>query len=159
MLVDLAVTGRTEIKAASRRIREQGNPRIVRRELNRALREAAIPAVEHVKQAALHLPAKSHRGILRQRIANSVSAQSKSSGRNPNVSVRVSRAKMKDKAPVPQLMDRGPFRHPVFGREKFVTQEGHPQWFEKTVARDVPIVRERVIEAAGRIVSAMNTGH
>jgi hypothetical protein len=158
MVVEVKITGKAEVKAASRRVRESGNPRAVRKELNQALREAAAPAVEDVKQAALHLPAKSHRRILRQRIADSTSAQAKSGGRDPSVAIRISRARMKGKAPVPQLMDKGPFRHPVFGREKWVQQDGFPKWFEKAVEKSVPEVRERVKEAADHIEAGMSKG-
>ena len=152
MVVEVKIKGREEVIAASRRVREQGNPRVVRKELNTSLKEAAAPAVEDVKSAALNLPAKSKRHILRQRIADSTSAQVKSSGRDPSVKVRISRPKMKDKAPVPQLMDKGPFRHPVFGREKkWVKQDGHKAWFENAIQKTVPEVRARVEEAADHI--------
>jgi hypothetical protein len=151
MPVEVKIKGQDEVKAASRRIREHGNPRVIRKEFNKALREAANPAVQDVKAAALALPAKSHRRILRQRIADSASAQVKSTGKNPSVKVRISRVRMKDKALVPQLMDRGPFRHPVFNRETWVTQPGHPGWFERAVEKSVPQIRERVKEAADDI--------
>lgn len=156
MVMEVKITGKAEVRAASRRIREHGNPRAVRKELNQALREAAAPVVEDVKQAALHLPAKSHRRILRQRIADSTSAQVKSTGRDPSVAIRISRARMKDKAPVPQLMDKGPFRHPVFGREKWIQQDGFPRWFEKTIEKDTPEARERIKDAADRIEAGMS---
>jgi hypothetical protein len=151
MPVGLRVTGRENVISASRRIREHANPREVRKELNRALKEAAIPTADEVRQAALDLPAKSNKRILRQRIASAVSVQVKSGGKNPSVKIRVSRARMRDKAPVPQLMDRGPFRHPVFGREKWAKQEGHKQWFEKVIQKKAPEVRKRIKEAADRI--------
>src|SRR4051812_2748112 len=126
MPVELKVTGKSEVIAAARRVRAGGNPRVVRKELNRALRESAAPAVADVRQAALHLSAKSNRRILRQRIAAATSAQVKSTGKEPSVKIRISRARMRSMAPVPQLMDRGAFRHPVFGRKKkWVQQAGH----------------------------------
>src|SRR3954463_5818591 len=151
MAVEVQIKGVEQIKDASARIRANGNSRVVRKELNTALRESAAPAVQHVKEAALALPAKSRRRVLRQRIADSTSAQVKSTGKEPSVKVRVSRVRMKDKALVPQLMDRGSFRHPVFNRETWVTQEGHPGWFERAIDRDVPSVRERVKTSAERI--------
>lgn len=154
MVVEVKIKGRDEVRAASLRIKTHGNSKVIRKEFTIALKEAADPAAEDVKQAALALPAKSHRRVLRQRIADSVSVQVKSTGKDPSVKIGISRSKMKDKAPVPMLMDRGPFRHKVFGREKWVTQEGHKEWFERSVERDVPEVRERIKETADHIAKS-----
>jgi hypothetical protein len=152
MVVEVKIKGLEEVRAASLRIKENGNSRKVRKELTDGLKEALAPAVDSVKQAALALPAKSHKHLLRQRIADSTSAQIASSYKDPKVKVRVSRAKMKDKAPVPQLMDKGPFRHPVFGREKhWARQEGHKGWFEQAIQKDVPEIRERIKERAEKV--------
>jgi hypothetical protein len=147
------ITGADDLRRVSRQLRGAADAKAMRRELTTGLRQATKPAVRSVKAAAVALPASrpARPGGLRTRMAAATSAQVRTGGRNPTVKVRISRARMGDKAGVARAMDQFSFRHRVFGGDTWVTQRGAPRWFERanksqeaTVRREMKAVLDRL---------------
>lgn len=143
------VTGAEDLRAVSRQLRTVTDGKAMRRDLTKGLRQGVRPAVASVKAAAVTLPAKGPRSTgLRRRMGSATSPQVRTGGRNPVVAVRISRARMGDKAGAARGMDRREFKHPVYGnRDVWVSQRGHPGWFEHAVH-----ARERQVRTSMRAV-------
>lgn len=80
---------------------------------------------------------------LRAAAARTVSVSASSSARSAGVRVR-SRASLMppDQQKLPMYMNRGQWRHPVFGGDTWVTQAVSPGWFDRPAQRHGPRVRE-----------------
>jgi hypothetical protein len=115
--------------------------------MTKALRDAVKPVERDVKAAARGLPAKGPASTeLRQRIAGATGTQVRTTGRSAGVKVRVARKRMGGQAALPQRMNVGQWRHPVFGNtDVWVTQRsGRPRWFDNVNRAAAPMVRRRV---------------
>lgn len=87
-------------------------------------------------------------GGLSGAIARSVVVSTRYSGRNTGVNIRASGAKMPETnmRRLPRYVDRGSWRHPVFGNPKaWVTQASWaPGWFLDTGKQQLPAVRDDI---------------
>lgn len=139
------VTGEDDLRRVAARLKANGNPKAIRQEMLKGLRDATKPAVVAAKDAALRLPSKrpAKAGGLRRRTARATRAKVRLTGRDVGIRVAVARAPLGPAGRVPQLMNRGDFRHPVFGdRDKWVTQHGRPGWFDRANKTEASKVRE-----------------
>lgn len=68
---------------------------------------------------------------LRDTVANAVSAKTTVSARSASLRVRAAQAKMPhDQRKLPRYLNRGEWRHPVFGGDTWVRQTAPPAWFD-----------------------------
>lgn len=140
----IQVTGAQDLKRLSRQLREAGNPKQVRRDLTKGLRAGAKPAVVAVKAAALALPDKPGNASpgLRKELAAATSIQVRTAGNSAGVRVRISRARMGDRAALAKVTNKGRWRHPVYGnRSAWVTQTSRRGWFDAATRSAAPAVR------------------
>lgn len=142
-MLQIETTGADQLRVMARRIRQVGDPRQVRKDLTKGLKDGAKPAADRVKAAAMALPARPGRGTgLRRRMAAATSVQVRTGGRDPAVAVRISRARMGAQAALPKVTNEGHWRHPVFGnRGRWVVQRSQPGWFDNAARSGAPAVR------------------
>lgn len=110
------------------------NDAALKRRFRTELRAAAAPFVPAVRSSIASIPVKGTRSTgLRGRLAKAVTLRVRTSGRNAQVSILMSTARMPDgQRALPACMEgtKSPWRHPVFGDDdKWVTQESHPYFF------------------------------
>lgn len=81
---------------------------------------------------------------LRDHIANAVSATTSVTARSASLRVRAARAKMPhDQRKLPLYLNRGEWRHPVFGGDTFVRQTAPPAWFDDAGRKRTPEAADR----------------
>jgi len=104
---------------------------------------------------------ESGRAGLRASIARSVRIVIKDSGYADQMGVRVkcdTSMLPADQRKLPRYIDRGQWRHPVYGHNAWVTQTTTPNWFTDTTNAAKPLivrkVRTALSEAATHIASA-----
>jgi hypothetical protein len=127
----------------------------MRRKLNKGLREAVKPTLQHARSAVMRFPSHgTHHTGLRRAVANSL-AITAAGGR---VAIQIRHSKLPEgKENLPNRMEGigGPWRHPVFGdRETWVTQPSYP-WFYPTMRADRPQVEKSINEVIDAIAKEL----
>lgn len=144
MQFTLSGNGLKDLRTLSAQIKQAADPKQVRKDLTKGLRQGAKPAAVAVKAGARSLPARpgGRSTGLRRRMAASAGVQVRTSGQMAGVRVRISRARMGDQASLPKVTNVGVWRHPVYGNRKvWVTQRSRRGWFDAATARSAPAVR------------------
>jgi hypothetical protein len=125
---------------------------ILKRELRRALKDAASGASDAARASILAMPGeKTGTPPLRPAVANSVTIRTRF-GNTINVAIVAEPTKMPaGMGNMPYRLNRETFNHPVYGQRKvWVTQRGKPNWFDGAVHR-------AGTEAQNNISDAMQT--
>lgn len=122
-----------DLRDVSRRLRAAGDGEVTR-QFRKELRAAAAPFVPAVRAAIDAIPVKGTAGStgLRKRLKKAVTLRVRTTGKNAQVSVFMSTAKMPSgEKSLPAMMEgTKPWRHPVFGDdENWKQQESHPYFF------------------------------
>lgn len=149
--------GPYQLRVLSARLRESTEGQGLRREFFKSVSQAVKPLAAEVKDAA-HL-----REYLPDRYADVLSADlsvttSKSTGRNPGISVRAKGRRRKRK--VIQI-DAGVLSHPVWGdRSRWVRQTSHVKagFFTDPAERAAPGIRKHVGEAMHKVGRKITSG-
>jgi hypothetical protein len=155
-----------EVKASDLpRLRQQlkkvGAAPALNKRLTKGLRDGTKPAVARTRAAALALPAHGSKSTgLRRRLAASTGTQVRTGGRNPTVSVRVSRKRMGTQAGLASTTNDGQWRHPVFSKpglpREWVTQHSVPHWFDNANKYSGPPVRRALQGVLNQIEKDMS---
>ncbi len=147
MTITVGGTGPEQLRLLSARLRAAGTEgRELRRELYKAVNEAAKPLAEEIRgydHLAPYMPNR-YAAVL---AADVRVTASKSTGRNPGVSIKARGRRHRRK--VIRLND-GILTHPVFGdREKWVDQTRgvRPGFFTDPAERAAPGIRDKVLDA------------
>jgi hypothetical protein len=123
----------------------------LRRDLMKELREAAKPAVVEAKASlwAMSTGGLEHEGeSLRAVVAGQVRASSSLSANGAGVKVRVGARGPRGFRHAARKLNRGAWRHPVFGRlTNWVTQLGKKDWFDGPLREHHGDYRRGVLEA------------
>ena len=127
-------SGVLDMKLLAARLKE-ADPAL-KRELRKNFRDAAEPVIGDVQQSILLMPSH-HDGTLRAGIARTVTVSTSLTG--DGIAVRVSSLGSRmppGKESLPFHVDSGRgWGHPVFGhRDRWVRQQGKPEWFERPIA-------------------------
>lgn len=134
---DLSVTGRRG-GAAARAARAR-----------HALRNRKRPS-ERLKTRAYR------RSGLRTTVANAVGAQYRSGRTSGWLRVRAAQAAMPtDQRKLPRYLNRGSWRHPVFGGDTWVEQVAPPAWFDDATKVHGPVIRGRALNAIDTYVEKL----
>jgi hypothetical protein len=158
MPVEIRFTKRSQndLRRISSNLRKHGNKKAIRKSFTDGMKLATKPAVRAAKDGALRLPSRQGRGRLRRQIAASTSTQVRTRGRDAGVNVRVSRARMGEKAALPKLMNQGSWRRRVYGRDVWVQQTSRAGWFESSIRRSEPRARKEVHKVLNDIEKKVN---
>lgn len=142
--------GIRQLQALSRELRDAQNKGI-RRELGKAFTRAVRAPKQQARVNALtRLP---RRGGLAARVAASpIRTRNRIASRNPSLSVIVnSRDNIAN-------MDKGRLKHPVFGRDQWVTQRVRPGWWSDAWRSAGPEAKREVAAAMRDIQRKISEG-
>lgn len=134
------MTGADDFLRLSKALKHAGRTEL-RKELNRAMRVGAKPLIPKARAEALsRLPQAG--GLARQVAKEPMRVQTRT-GRDPGVRIVVGK-----KNGGARSANRGFIRHPVFGnRERWVTQEVQPGWFDDPIRSGAPAIRKDIERA------------
>jgi hypothetical protein len=141
-VVNVQIKGAEQLGDLAKRLKAEGESgKGMRTQMLRELRAAAKPLAEDAKRAVEALPTKppQDRG-LRAGIAKGVKVRTRTSGRQVGTRITVARFEGTN---LPRKLNKGTWRHPVFGTDTYVTQTIKPGWFDRTMRRGAPAVRRR----------------
>lgn len=150
-----------DIKKVSHRLAVAGNPLTIRAEISGGLSAVGVTARMVLAQAARNLPAYHNRHTgLRARIARAAQARTTQTPTGPELVVGIRRELMGNQASLPQHIEVGSWRHPVFGNKThWVTQVGKKNWFTDAVNLGiVPVVEQSIDKTADRMASSFVSG-
>lgn len=117
----------------------------MRRAMLKEMRAVATRIKDEQQDAVVALPSRQDMSTgLRQAAAQSLAITVRGTGKRTGVEIRSRKSVMPaGKGRLPRLMDKGSWRHPVYGGKTWVTQTTPPGWFLGTGARMRPeAVRE-----------------
>lgn len=116
---------------------------VLRKDLNKSLKDAVKPLIPKVKDAArTQLP---QRGGLAKKVASAPIRPQVRTGQT-TAGIRLVVGKRRGSAAA--STNRGVVRHPVFGRNVWVEQHVKPGWFDETLEREAPKETHKAIEDA-----------
>lgn len=143
-----------DLKRLSAALRAEENGAQLRRDLTTAIRRSLRPAVAEAKSSIRSMPStgglgKAAGGGLRQAIARRVRAEARLGGRTVGARVKVVKVGMpRGFINAAKRTNRAAgWRHPVFGRDRWVHQTGLPNWFDGPMQRNKAVYREAVKHA------------
>jgi hypothetical protein len=149
---DIVIVGANQLDALSKRLKAAGSEgKQLRKELLKAIRDAAKPAVGDVKRSVdQRIPSS---GGLARKVRVGIGVRTRASG--PKTGVRiVARNKINVEA-----LNAGRLRHPVFGNTNvWVQQRVEPGWFTKPIEARQDEIRGSVVDAIDRIARKVE-GH
>lgn len=152
-MVDVQVYS-ADLPRVIRRLKEVGNPLVIRAEIRGGMSAVGPQARMVVRQAALAIPSKGrqHTG-LRQRIGRAASARTVNEATGPALIVGIQRSVMGQQRSLPGHINTGQWRHPLFGNKLvWVTQvSGGRNWFTNAVHRIVPVMEQSMHKTADGI--------
>jgi hypothetical protein len=132
-------------------LRRLEDGKVIQRELRTALRTGAQPALARGRQAARDLPApRGHEAGLRADIARAMRIKVKLTG-DPSVMISIPRKPLGRKGNLPRLMNRGSWRHPVFGRDVWVAESSRREWFDDVMRQTGPEVTREIERVVDRL--------
>ncbi len=103
---------------------------------------------------------RAHQGSgLRATVARTVKPTVRTGGAKASVTIRSSRSMMPaDQQKLPAYMNRGQWRHPVFGnRKNWAAQAVTPGWFDKPARRGAPKVRQEAVNVVIRTINKLGS--
>jgi hypothetical protein len=122
---------------------------MLKRELRRALKDAASGAADAARASILSMPgAKVGKPPLRESVANSVTVRVGLAS-----AIQVSITAEPNKMPpgegnMPKKLNEATFSHPVFGdRKVWVKQRGKSNWFDDSITRAGPDAQQKISDA------------
>ena len=145
--LDLAVYGAEQLTRLAARLKEAGDLALRRRMMS-ALRKSANEIRDAEKTAARELPAAKYQVGLREQIAAAIVVRTRASAGRAGVRVMVNRSALPDgKGRLPILMNRGAWRHPVFGnRDNWASQTSERGWWLRTAGAHIDSAQQRMLE-------------
>ena len=148
------------LAALQKRMKDAGDKGLTR-ELSKGMKAAAEPIAAAERSAAQSLPASGSKSTgLRAAIASAVSIRYSRSKRNPGVRVYVPARKMpQGQGRLPRLMNKGAWRHPVYGnKNNWVEQKSDRGWWDDTAKKELPRVRRELAAAIERVTQKIGRG-
>lgn len=157
--MNVEIRGAEQLGELAKRLKAEGEAgKGLRRELLKEIRSAAKPLAEAAKSAVKALPTKPPEDTgLRRRIAAGVKVRTRTAGKQVGVRITAGKLDAND-ANLPRRLNKGSWRHPVFGSDTWVTQTIQPGWFDKTLRRGGPRVRLQVKAAMKRTANRIARG-
>lgn len=153
--IELQVYGAEKLVRLAAKLKEIGEVGLRRRMLAE-LRKAGNELRDAERSAVLALPAAKYQTGLREQIAAATVVRTRATGRAAGVRVMVNAARLGGKRRLPVLMNRGAWRHPVYGnREAWVNQSSQRGWWEEPGARLNPVLRQRMLAVLEQVAAEL----
>ena len=159
MPLEIQIRGANQLKVMADALRKADREDL-RRGLDRAIRKAAKPTVEAVKDAAEKIETRGIRKPgarrpfvalvapkgTRKKIAEAVTATVSTGGENPRVQFRVQASKLPETLKnMPRKFDSGDvFRHPVMGNTNVWVGQTGKSWFFPPIKEKLPTFRAEI---------------
>lgn len=142
--IEMSVRGTDQLERVAAELKRIGGGEL-RKEMLKGVRRAAKPAADAAKQAVRGLPARRNTG-LREQIARAITVRTKTSGKGAGVRISVQSGKLPpNKTRMPSLMNKGSWRHPLFGnRDDWYPQDVEAGWFTDTLKGQSTNVRHEL---------------
>jgi hypothetical protein len=154
----IRVTG-ADLREVSRKLRKVSDAELKRR-FRTELRAAAAPFVPAVRASIMSIPTTGGKSTgLRRRMSRAVMLRVKTAGRDAQVSILMSPARMPDgQRALPAYMEgtKAPWRHPVFGDDDaWVEQPSHPYFFRvvRPMGASAKLALTRVVNQISRDIT------
>jgi hypothetical protein len=157
-MIRLRVGGIAETRALARRLHRAARGTGLRRELTREIRAEAKPVVQAVKAAARGLPdgpPPASTGLHRATANATVQRAPLGSGIGARIIVDPGRMPS-GQGNLPFLMNKGQWRHPVFGGSAWVTQTSRARWFDDETTGREPQFRAACERAMDKIAEQID---
>lgn len=140
MTSDFEITGTDDFLKLSKALKSAGRGDL-RKELNRALRDAAKPMIPKARASArARLPT---RGGLADRVARAPQRVQVRTGRDPGVRIVAG-----NKGSGARSAEQGTVKHPVFGNKNvWVVQQVPAGWFSEPLLEEAAAVRRELVTA------------
>lgn len=139
----------TTLRDFARLLNAEAEPKKLRRELARDLRQSLTPAVQAAKseiQSMGHSSQARATPALRPSIARKVRAEVRLSGRTTGARVKAQKVRqVRGFENAPKLTNRKGWRRRVFGGDEWVEQRGKPGWFDDSMAAGQQRYRQAAI--------------
>lgn len=153
----------SDLRALARILSREADPKKLRRELAKELRDSLKPAVVKAKgsiNASGHSSRSRPTPALRPSIARGIRAEVRLSGRTTGARVKVKKLRaVRGFENAPKLFNRDSFRRPVFGdRQNWVDQVGKPRWFDDPMQDNRAEYVEAVTEVLEKWAERMTRG-
>lgn len=143
--MDIQVEGAEQYKQLAKRLRRAGE-RDLLKQLNRSIRTTTKPLLAAQKRSVKALPSRGPKHTrLRARTAGATRLQVRSGGTRVGVALRVGRRA--DLGLLPRYMNRGKWRHRVYGMNVWVTQRMPKDWFDRPAKKGARVVRRGLVRA------------
>jgi len=154
-VVEITGDGR-ELQALARLMRKESDGAALRKDLAANLRVAVEPGVSAVQgrlRSIPHTSAAEPSPAMGTYLAARVKPQVRFSGRKTGVAIRIAKTpRLRGFAFASRRLDRGSWRHPVFGHDVWVEQQSPiPGYFEDTLAEGRERYRAAVLEALSKM--------
>lgn len=157
--MEVKIVGGEKLAELAKRCRQAGR-RDLKLEMTRAVRAEAAPVLAKLKTAIrsvdMGIGSKSsgsgHTGI-RERIARAVRLKL-TTGRRAGL--RFETIPVPGEENMPRHVDKGRWRHRVYGHNVWVNQQAEPGWWTGTVRAAVPGLRIRVLSIFERIAAKLD---
>jgi hypothetical protein len=144
-----------EVIAIGRAMRAEGDGLKLRADLMLSLRAAVQPGVDKVQGKLRAMPSTGvgPKPAVGSYLASRVKAQVRLSGPAAGVAVRIAKTpKLRSWTNAARVLNRGRWRHPVFGHDVWVDQSSPiPGFFDDTLAEDKDEYRAAVMKALARM--------
>jgi hypothetical protein len=142
-----------DLASVSRKLRKAGNGE-VSKQFRTELRAVAAPFVPAIRGSIAAIPVKGTSGStgLRKRLQKAVTLRVRTAGKNAQVSILMSTAKMPSgQKSLPAMMEGTKrWRHPVFGHEPWKQQDPHPYFFP-VMRKGGPAAKVAVNKVVGNV--------
>lgn len=139
----------TALTALARRIKAEQDGKQIRKDLVTELRAAAAPGVAAVKEKLRSMPraARGQSPAMGTYLAGRTAVQVRTSGKKVGVRVRIpATPKLRGFAMAARRINKGSWRHRVYGRDVWVTQHSPiPGFFDDTLRGDHDRFRRAVV--------------
>lgn len=132
----------------ARVLKSEADGKALRRDLIRTLKATAEAPISKARSEMLATPS---RGLtqgqsLRATVAKSIKPVSRLSGQATGVSIRQARTpELRNFKMAGRRFNRGDFRHPVFGTDRYVVQSGNLEWFDRPMQDAKPEFKADVL--------------
>ena len=171
MALDIQIKGANKLREMAIQLRK-ADKEYLGRELNKAIKNAAQPTLEDLREAARTIRTEGVRRAgsrhpfvkvmppkgTRDKIAESVNFRVSVLADNPRVQFRTGRGLPENLAAMPRKFDSTEFRHPVMGnRDVWVTQRSQP-WFFKPIKDRLDTFRDEIDQALDRTREMLERG-
>lgn len=136
------------LAAVARVLKSEADGKTLKRDLMKALKSTAAAPIGQARAEMLATPSKDlGRGMsLRSTVANSIKPQSRLSGGMTGVSIRQARTpQLRNFKMAGRRFNRGDFRRPVFGTDRYVVQAGNREWFDRPMQDAKPEFKADVL--------------